>query len=437
MIGGIDVSGLGKAYKQYPTRWSRFAEWLSMSSRPRHHLKWVLQDINFTINPGEAVGIIGVNGAGKSTLLKLIAGTIRPTTGKIRVDGRVSAMLELGIGFHPDFTGRQNVLMAAQLQGVDVKQIPELMPEIEAFADIGTYIDEPVRIYSSGMQARLAFSVATCIKPDILIVDEVLSVGDIAFQAKCMRRMDSLIDSGVSVLFVSHALNQVRKFCTKALYLSGGRAKAFGPVDIICDEYQNDLALVGIGKDVAAAGENGSGAEHIRLNARDVRRDENLRKNSADGGPGGSLDLEFLSFDVLDMHGSKVTGCNPGEKICFRAAIIANRSVSSGSAVGLLIADKNGYPLLSCNSNFYDVRLPDLRKGNLVVVTWVIDWPFYSGEFRIDIGIKPDAHGSEFYDRVFCAATLFAVPPMSLLRENFGGYLHIHADVKAKILSSD
>ena len=162
----ITVTNLGKAYKQYPTRWSRLVEWLTPSHMPRHTLKWVLKDINFTVNSGEAVGIIGINGAGKSTLLKMITGTTQPTTGSVVITGRVAALLELGIGFHPDFTGRQNAYMAGQLLGYGVEEITRLMPEIEAFAEIGDYIDQPVRVYSSGMQMRLAFSVATAHRPD-------------------------------------------------------------------------------------------------------------------------------------------------------------------------------------------------------------------------------------------------------------------------------
>ena len=186
-MDSISVKNVGKAYKIYPNRFSRLYEWISPIKRARHNLKWILKDISFNVGKGETVGIIGVNGAGKSTLLKLITGTTQPTTGSIAINGRVSAMLELGMGFHPDFTGRQNVFMACQLQGLSIEQIHELMPEIEAFAEIGEAIDQPLRIYSSGMQVRLAFSVATAVRPDVLIVDEALSVGDMAFQANASR----------------------------------------------------------------------------------------------------------------------------------------------------------------------------------------------------------------------------------------------------------
>ena len=178
MMGQIKVNNIGKAYKQYLTRWSRLLEWVVPLSKTRHDLKWILQDINFSVGAGEAVGIVGVNGAGKSTLLKIITGTIRQSTGEVSISGRVSALLELGMGFHPDFTGRQNVTMAAQLMGMKPDEIASAMPHVAEFAEIGDYIEEPIRIYSSGMQVRLAFSVATVLRPDVLIVDEALSVGD-------------------------------------------------------------------------------------------------------------------------------------------------------------------------------------------------------------------------------------------------------------------
>lgn len=190
---------------------------------PRHHLKWVLQDLNFEIAQGEAVGIIGINGAGKSTLLKLITGTAQSTTGQVVVTGRVAALLELGMGFHPDFTGRQNALMAGQLIGLSVEEVTALMPQIEEFAEIGEYIDQPVRVYSSGMQVRLAFSVATAVRPGILIIDEALAVGDVFFQQKCFERIRAYCQAGTTLLFVSHAMGAVYSLCNRAILISEGR----------------------------------------------------------------------------------------------------------------------------------------------------------------------------------------------------------------------
>jgi len=222
-MGSISVSSLGKAYKQYPNHWSRLAEWALPWTPQRHRLKWVLQDVNFHIAAGEAVGIIGSNGAGKSTLLKLITGTAQATSGRVELGGRVAALLELGMGFHPDFTGRQNALMAGQLIGLGREETLSLMPQIEAFAEIGEYIDHPLRVYSSGMQVRLAFSVATAVRPEILVVDEALAVGDVFFQQKCFDRIRAFCAAGTTLLFVSHALGTVYSLCNRALLIDAGR----------------------------------------------------------------------------------------------------------------------------------------------------------------------------------------------------------------------
>ena len=241
-MGTITVTNLGKAYKQYPTRWSRLAEWISPGHRPRHHLKWVMQEVSFTVNPGEAVGIIGINGAGKSTLLKMITGTTQPTVGNVSITGRVAALLELGMGFHPDFTGRQNAFMAGQLLGYKVEEIARLMPEIEAFSEIGEYIDQPVRVYSSGMQMRLAFSVATAHRPDVLIVDEALSVGDVYFQHKSFDRIRDFRKQGTTILIVSHDKGAIQSICDRAILLNKGKLTMEGLPETVMDYYNALLA---------------------------------------------------------------------------------------------------------------------------------------------------------------------------------------------------
>ncbi|MBB6340558.1 lipopolysaccharide transport system ATP-binding protein [Pseudomonas fluvialis] len=241
-MGEIRVSGVGKAYKQYPSRWARLREWTVPFIKPQHQLKWVLQNISFHVQPGEAVGIIGVNGAGKSTLLKMITGTTQPTTGDIQISGRVAALLELGMGFHPEFTGRQNVFMAGQLLGLHIDELHELMPEIEAFAEIGDYIDQPVRVYSSGMQMRLAFSVATARRPDVLIVDEALSVGDAYFQHKSADRIREFRKAGTTLLIVSHSRDAIQSICDRAILLDHGRMALQGSPEEVMDFYSAMLA---------------------------------------------------------------------------------------------------------------------------------------------------------------------------------------------------
>ncbi|KZK25768.1 MULTISPECIES: ABC transporter ATP-binding protein [Delftia] len=233
------ISGVSKAYKRYKGKWSRIREWLTGMSG--HEKTWVLRDVDIVVKQGESVGIVGVNGAGKSTLLKIITGTTQPTSGSVEVNGRVAALLELGMGFHPDFTGRQNVYMAGQLLGLRSEEIAECMPEIEAFAEIGDYIERPVRTYSSGMQMRLAFSVATAVRPDLLIVDEALSVGDAYFQAKCYQRIAEYKEQGMTLLLVSHSPGDLVKHCDRAILLKDGRVKRDGTARSVTNEYLDEL----------------------------------------------------------------------------------------------------------------------------------------------------------------------------------------------------
>ena len=308
-MGTITVSNLGKAYKQYPTRWSRLAEWVSPWHRTRHSLKWVLQNVNFTVKSGESVGIVGVNGAGKSTLLKMITGTTQATTGGVQLTGRVAALLELGMGFHPDFTGRQNAYMAGQLLGYGVEEISRLMPEIELFAEIGNYLDQPVRIYSSGMQVRLAFGVATMVRPDILIVDEALAVGDAYFQAKCYQRIAQFREQGTTLMLVSHNVGDIVKHCERAILLKEGRVVADDSSRIVTNRYLDEL----FGKlpqyNNAEGAEVESDLSHLMMEQVDVFDTRpGYRKEEHRWGIGGAEILDYLIVSNGDRYPTRIEG---------------------------------------------------------------------------------------------------------------------------------
>ena len=234
-LGAVSIRGIGKAYRLYDKKWGRAAEWLG--AQHQHHLHWVLRDISLRVAPGEAVGIIGENGAGKSTLLKLITGVSRPTAGQIVLGGHVSALLELGIGFNDMFTGRQNAIDMLRLTGASDVDIPALVQSIEAFAGLGEYFEFPVRTYSSGMQCRLAFATATAVRPDVLIVDEALSVGDVFFQQRCFDRIQTFRESGTTLLFVSHSVAAVYALCDRAVLLRDGAIVADGEPRSVIDLY--------------------------------------------------------------------------------------------------------------------------------------------------------------------------------------------------------
>ena len=249
---GVDVSSpdwvirtqnLGKCYKLYTRPLDRLKE-LFVSSRRYHHDFWALQEVDLQLEAGQSYGIIGRNGSGKSTLLKLISGVTRPSSGTVQVSGRVGALLELGTGFHPEYTGRENIYFSAAMLGLEGAETEALVPEIIAFAELDDFIDQPVKTYSSGMYMRLGFAVATTIRPDILITDEVLAVGDEAFQKKCIRRMEAFLGQGKTLLFCSHSMYHVQKLCQKALWLDHGQVRAWGgvaEVTLAFEDYMREL----------------------------------------------------------------------------------------------------------------------------------------------------------------------------------------------------
>lgn len=237
----IQARGLGKAYRIYERPIDRLKQMIFRGKRTYYREFWALRGVDFDIRKGETVGIVGANGAGKSTLLQIICGTTAATEGELSVRGRVAALLSLGAAFNPEFTGRENVFVNAAVLGLNDQQIRDRFDRIAAFADIGNFIDQPVRTYSSGMYARLAFAVAIHVDPEILIVDEILAVGDANFQRKCVERFYQIRDAGCTILFVSHDPYQVKSLCQRALYLNHGEARAFGKADDIIDRYMVDM----------------------------------------------------------------------------------------------------------------------------------------------------------------------------------------------------
>lgn len=351
-MGTLVVSNVGKAYKRYPGKWARVREWLT--GRPTHERTWVLRNINFSVQPGEAVGIIGINGAGKSTLLKIITGTTQPTEGSVHSRGRVAAMLELGMGFHPDFTGRQNVFMAGQLLGLSVDEIAARMPDIEAFAEIGDYIDRPVRVYSSGMQMRLAFSVATAVRPDVLIVDEALSVGDTYFQHKSFSKIREFREQGTTLLIVSHDRAAIQNLCDRAILLERGFVIKDGAPEEVMDFYN---ALI-------AEKENAT-VEVKRLDGGRVQTTS------------GTGEARVESIELLNESGEAVEYLNVGEPVRLKVKIGLNADLPD-LVFGYMIKDRLGQPIFGTNTHHLKVELAQLKKGEVLTLGF---------SFRVNIGL--------------------------------------------------
>lgn len=235
----LRISNVSKEYRLYDSPRARLQTLLTGEGAYRSQK--ALQNVSFSLPRGQCMGVVGSNGAGKSTLLKLVTGTIRPTSGTVSVDGRITAILELGAGFHPDFTGRQNLHFSGSLIGLSAEQLHTLEPEILAFSELGEAIDRPVRTYSSGMTVRLGFALVTAVQPDVLIVDEALAVGDMRFQKKCIDRIQAFRDAGCSILFCSHSNYHVRQLCDVALWLDKGQQRMFGPTEDVLVAYEQHL----------------------------------------------------------------------------------------------------------------------------------------------------------------------------------------------------
>lgn len=405
-MGTIRVSNLSKSYKQYENRWARLAEWMTPWSGPRHVVKPVLHDISFQLAPGEAVGIIGVNGAGKSTLLKLITGTAQPTTGSVRMTGRVAALLELGMGFHPDFTGRQNAFMAGQLIGLTVDEITAMMPQIEAFADIGDYIDQPVRVYSSGMQMRLAFSVATVKRPDVLIVDEALSVGDAFFQHKSFDRIREFQKLGTTLLIVSHDRAAIQSICDRAILLDRGRIARQGTPEEVMDYYN---ALI-------AERENSS-IEQVETT------DGRIQTIS------GSGDATVAEIVLEDANGAPLEVVNVGNDVTLRIRVQINAPIQR-LVLGYMIKDRLGQQMFGTNTHHMDAPLENLAAGDMVEYRFRFPLNLGAGSYSITTALtSSDTHLSDNYEWRDLAF-LFIV--MNMNRKNFVGSSWLEPTVEIK-----
>lgn len=407
MIGSINVTNLGKAYKQYPNRWSRLAEWVMPFRGARHQLKWVLQGINFRVDPGEAVGIIGINGAGKSTLLKLITGTVQPTTGKITTSGRIAAMLELGMGFHPDFTGRQNVMMAGQLLGLNVNEIAALMPDIEAFAEIGDYIDQPVRIYSSGMQMRLAFSVATARRPDLLIVDEVLSVGDVYFQHKSFNRIREFRKQGTTLLIVSHDKEAIQSICDRAILLDASRVAKEGAPEEIMDFYNAMLA-------------------DTKNKTVEVKRLQDGRAQTISGT--GEARVEEIA--LYNSKGELSEFISVGERVELRIKVKVHDNIPE-LVIGYMIKERLGQPVYGINTHYLNRTLKDLCAGAQVVYSFSFTANLGVGSYSVSIALHTlDTHLVKNYEWRDLALVFNVV---NISKEHFVGLAWMPPDLEISI----
>ena len=367
----IEVTGLGKCYQTYEKPHHRLLQMLLARLGKTYHREfWALRDVTFSVPRGRIFGILGKNGAGKSTLLQIICGTLTPSHGDVNVRGRVAALLELGSGFNPEFTGIENVYMNAQLLGMTREQTDKKLEAILAFADIGEFVHQPVKTYSSGMFARLAFSVVIHVEPDILIVDEALSVGDAWFQHKSMARMRQLMESGCTVLFVSHSIDAVRALCDEAIWMERGGIKMQGNVTDVTNAYMNDvfiehnrITLQASQPDTRATQTEPQDASQGDSQVSDAPAEDTIQiaALSLDGG----TILKVLSTRLRNSETEIVEHLRQGEKFTLEFELEILQPVRNLS-VGFLIKDQFGQELTGESYFNTHRRSLDFEAGRIV-----------------------------------------------------------------------
>lgn len=374
----LKVERVSKQYRIYARPGDRLAESLTRGRLKRHREFWALRDISFEVEAGTTTGVIGPNGCGKSTLLQIIAGTLEPTTGSVWREGRVAALLELGAGFDPEFTGAENVYMNAALMGLSRRETERLFPDIERFAEIGQFMQQPVKTYSSGMFVRLAFAVASNVEPDILIIDEALAVGDAVFQHRCLRRIKEIQERGSTVLFVSHDAAAVRALCSRAILLGSGRVLNDGTPTEVLNQYQKIV----MEREQAFEDESAKTEEGDADEATDGEALTPLRYDYRHG----DGTAEIIGAELLDASRRQAGVVESGTPLTLRVRARFNRDADD-AVVGFLFNDSRGVHAYGTNTKEQQIDLGALRRGETVEVSFAFDCWLGLDQFSVSLAV--------------------------------------------------
>ncbi len=365
----ISLKQVSKKFRLYNRPYDRFLEWMHLGVH--HEEFWALRKMDLEIPRGRTVGIIGANGAGKSTLLKLITGTLLPTEGVIEISGRIAALLELGTGFHPEFSGRQNIAINGQLLGLNHEETQKLEPEIIAFSELGPFIDQPIRTYSSGMIMRLGFSIAAATNPEILIVDEALSVGDARFSQKCIRRIREFRDAGTTILFVSHDPAAVTMLCDEAVLLQRGVVRSIGAPKDVLEEYNALLAQTGEG--------------NVEMKITRVGHESNERAARRHG----TFQAVISKLELTDGAGRPTDVFHPGEMMHLTVRVDFLTDVKEPS-VGFLIKDRLGLDIFGTNTTLRESEIGPRRAGESAEIEVEVPLNLGYGDYSITVAVHED-----------------------------------------------
>lgn len=371
----IRVENLSKRYKLYSKPSDRLLEALHPFRKKYHHEFAALKGISFEIPKGQTVGIIGKNGSGKSTLLKILTGVLTPSSGVVEVNGKVAALLELGAGFNPDLTGIENVYLNGSLMGYSHEEMSPKIQSIIEFADIGEFVDQPVKMYSSGMFVRLAFAVAINVDPDILIVDEALSVGDIRFQQKCIRKIQEFFEKGKTVIFVGHDLVAINSFCTTCFWINDGILVSSGSPQDIIKEYSSFMAY-------------GMTSQHVVEG--ELEKDLAQWVNTETFASFGDREASILGIRVLSEHGATPNSFFGGEKLLIEIKISVQKALSS-PIIGFIVKDRLGNNVFGGNTFVYGIEIGPMKPGDSAYRLY-FDFPYLSnGEYSMTLALA-DGH---------------------------------------------
>jgi ABC-type polysaccharide/polyol phosphate transport system ATPase subunit len=374
----VEFSNVSKSYPVYAAPRDRLKELATFNRRRFHADFWALRDVSFEVHRGETFCVIGENGSGKSTLLQICAGVLQPTSGSASVQGRVAALLELGSGFNPEFSGRDNVYLNGAILGLSSREIDQRFSEIESFAEIGDFIDQPVKTYSSGMVVRLAFSVAIHVDPEVLLVDEALAVGDVYFRQRCMRKVHELRAKGVTILFVSHATGDIKALGDRAVWLENGRVKSIGKTDLVVSQYLAAMAEKDsryLAHDALAHPEHRSGPEEI------VDHIPNIDHRFGDGR------AELLGIAVFNSASHRIHSLQPNSTIVVRISFRALANLDRPIA-GFMFRNHLGVDFAGTNTAREGHPLPPMAAGDLCTVDFYLDLPvLYASSFSFSPAI--------------------------------------------------
>ncbi|RUT42873.1 ABC transporter ATP-binding protein [Paenibacillus anaericanus] len=381
----INIQYLNKTYKLYNKPMDRLKESLNLSKKQYHREFHALTDVSFSVNKGETVGIIGKNGSGKSTLLKIITGVLSPTNGEVTVNGRISALLELGAGFNLEFTGIQNIYLNGTMMGYSQQEMDSKVDAITEFADIGDFIHQPVKTYSSGMFARLAFAVAINVEPDILIVDEALSVGDIFFQNKCFKKFDELREKNTTILFVSHDIGSIRQMCSRVLWLDSSQQIMYDDKEVVCSQYlnkrfiENNTINQNVVKDLDC--------ENIEIKTSNDRLKKFPKISSVGDNNLLSDDVEIVSFFLADSNNNITTELEVGN--WYSCHIVAEIKTDLNNLIAGFVWENNkGVSLFALNTYIMNQTNFNVLKGDLVEIVFKFQLPkIMKGEYLLSPAI--------------------------------------------------